>query len=191
MPAHRIAETIGIGCLLVGAAMIGTTQIAGTRTADAPQVVGHGPVIEIETHVTSVALDSCVPRSDSFPTRHAPDDVGNPGGDAVMTRSGLRYRPLSLGCGGPTPRHEDVVQVRLAGWTADGAEIVGIAGEMSLPIKAVVPGFSEGVQLMHVGDRFRLYVPGHLAYDRGIGPGPGPHGMLTFDVELVAISGTR
>jgi FKBP-type peptidyl-prolyl isomerase-like protein len=182
MAAHRIAETVGVGCLLVSAAMLGTTQLADTRAAEAPRVIAHEPTIEIETHVTSVALDACVPRTDSFPSPRAPDDVGHPGGDAVITGSGLRYRPLSMGCGGPTPGHEDVVQVRLAGWTDDGIEIVGIAGEMSLPIRAVVPGFSEGMQLMHVGDRFRLFVPGHLAYGKG---------MLTFDVELVAIRGTR
>ncbi len=171
--------------------MLGTTQLAGTSAAAAPRVIAQEPTIEIETHVTSVALDSCMPRSDSFPSRSAPDDVGGPGSDAVVTGSGLRYRALSMGCGGPTPGREDVVQVRLAGWTADGAEIVGIAGEFSLPIKAVVPGFSEGMQLMHVGDRFRLFVPGHLAYDRGVGPSPGPHGRLTFDVELVGISRPR
>ncbi len=171
--------------------MLAATQLARPQAAEAPQVIAQETTLEIETHVTSVALDTCVPRNDPFPSQHAPADVAHPGGDAVTTGSGLRYRPLAMGCSGPTPGHEDVVQVRLAGWTADGVEIVGIAGDMSLPVRAVVPGFAEGIQLMHVGDRFRLYVPGHLAYDRASGPGPGPHGMLTFDVELLAIRGPR
>ncbi len=182
MSAHRVAEVVGVGAVAIATALIGANQLTSARSADAPRVVAEETSIEIKTHVTSVVLDRCVPRNDPFPSVRAPEDVGHPGSDAVITASGLRYRPLSMGCGGPSPTSGDLVSVRLAGWTLDGLEVVGTSGVMSLPMNAVVPGFSEGLQLMHIGDRFRLFVPSHLAYGKG---------MLTFDVELVAIRGPR
>jgi peptidylprolyl isomerase len=175
MPAR--AETVGWGALLFIAAAVGPMGFVGGRSVDTPRIE-----LEIETRVTSVALDACVLRDDPFPSLRAPEDVGNPGGDTLITTSGLRYRPLAIGCGGPSPSMGDSVQVRLAGWDVSGTEIVGVSEPMSFPLHGVVPGVAEGLQLMHIGDRFRLFVPSHLGYGRG---------MLTFDVELVAIRGPR
>jgi len=184
MPSRRFAETFGVGCVL-GAAVIACTTLAlGHRSAEPPLAEVYAP-----DPIAPVACDA--PR-DPFPSEVAPADVGRPGADAMVTGSGVHYRPLALGCGGASPVGDDVVQVRLAGWTIDGTEIVKTPELLTMRLTAVVPGFREGLELMHVGDRFRLWVPGQLAYDRNAGTtGPGPHGMLTFDVELIGVSGPR
>lgn len=56
----------------------------------------------------------------------------------------------------------------------------------TFPLNRVIPGWTEGVQLMVVGEKRRFWIPGALAYDNSPRPG-APKGMLVFDVELLAI----
>jgi peptidylprolyl isomerase len=147
-------------------------------------------VDEIAPRVTIVATDGCIPPSGEFPSLMAPDDVGYPGG-ASVTPSGVQFRVLAEGCNDLVhPGPSDVVTVRMAGWTLDGTEIVKMRGLMTLPLTAVIPGFRDGVTFMHVGDRFRLWVPSQLAYGTTTAAGR-PSGDLTFDVELVDVKPPR
>jgi peptidylprolyl isomerase len=59
----------------------------------------------------------------------------------------------------------------------------------TFPLNHVIPGWTEGVQLMKVGDKVRFWIPGNLAYDNPAKPSREgvPHGMLVFDVELLGI----
>ena len=80
--------------------------------------------------------------------------------------------------------------VHYTGWTIDGQMFDSsvMRGEpVSLGVETVIKGWTEGLQLMKVGDSYRFWIPGNLAYGNRP-PRPGvPTGMLVFDVELIAI----
>lgn len=117
----------------------------------------------------------------------APEDVAEPPADAEKTASGLASKVLSAGTGNVHPKATSRVRVHYTGWTTDGAMFDSsvVRGEpIVFGLNQVIPGWTEGVQLMVEGEKRRLWIPERLAY-RGM-PG-APQGMLVFDVELIAI----
>lgn len=117
----------------------------------------------------------------------APADVAEPPKDAVVTASGLAYKVLSKGSGTTHPKATSRVRVHYTGWTTDGDMFDSsvVRGEpIVFGLNQVIAGWTEGVQLMAEGDKFRFWIPENLAY-KGM-PG-APAGMLVFDVELIAI----
>lgn len=123
-------------------------------------------------------------------TPPTPEDVAAVPATAKKTASGLAYRVIKAGPGGASPKATDTVEVHYAGWTLDGKlfDASYKRGETTtFPLNGVIPGWTEGVQLMKVGDTYRFWIPGKLAYgDEPNGMG-APTGMLVFDVELVSI----
>lgn len=117
----------------------------------------------------------------------APPDVAAAPADAEKTASGLASKVLSPGSGDKKPTAQDTVRVHYTGWTTDGKMFdssIKRGEPASFPLRAVIPGWTEGVQLMSVGEKRRFWIPKELAYnDR---PGK-PAGMLVFDVELLEI----
>jgi FKBP-type peptidyl-prolyl cis-trans isomerase len=117
----------------------------------------------------------------------APSDVKEPPASAKKTEKGVFYKVLSKGKGGPKPAATDKVEVHYSGWTTDGKMFdssVTRGRTATFPLTAVIPGWTDGLQVMSVGDKTRFWIPEELAY----GGRPGkPAGMLVFDVELVAI----
>jgi FKBP-type peptidyl-prolyl cis-trans isomerase len=120
----------------------------------------------------------------------APADVAAPPADATTTASGLAYKSLQQGTGASHPAPTSKVEVHYTGWTTDGGMFdssVARGKTISFPLNGVIKGWTEGVQLMKVGDKFRFWIPAGMAY--GENPGGGrPGGMLVFDVELFNIS---
>jgi peptidylprolyl isomerase len=120
----------------------------------------------------------------------APADVAAPPADATTTASGLAYKSLQAGTGTSHPGPTSKVEVHYTGWTTDGKMFdssVARGQTISFPLNGVIKGWTEGVQLMKVGDKFRFWIPAGMAY--GENPGGGrPGGMLVFDVELFNIS---
>lgn len=118
-----------------------------------------------------------------------PSDVKAPPADAGKTASGLASKVLQAGKGSKKPAAEDTVTVHYSGWTTDGKlfDSSVMRGEPAVfPLNRVIPGWTEGVQLMVEGEKRRLWIPGKLAY--GDNPPPGaPGGTLVFDVELIEI----
>ena len=118
----------------------------------------------------------------------APADVKAPPKDAKKTPSGLAYRILKKGSG-KQPKDTDAVTVHYSGWTTDGKMFdssVTRGQPATFSLGGVIKGWTEGVQLMHVGDTMRFWIPGKLAY--GDHPRPGaPAGDLVFDIELISI----
>ena len=116
-----------------------------------------------------------------------PPDVKAPPADAAKTSSGLASKVLTKGTGKAHPRPTDDVTVHYTGWTTDGKMFdssVARGEPSSFPLDRVIAGWTEGVQLMVVGEKRRFWIPEALAY-RGQ---PGrPLGMLVFDVELIKI----
>ena len=112
--------------------------------------------------------------------------------DVKTTASGLQYQVVSEGTG-PKPKPTDVVKVKYKGTTLDGKEFDSTeahGGEPAMmPVNKVIPGWSEGVQLMPVGSKYKFWIPAKLAYgEQGTPGGPiQPNATLVFDVELVSI----
>jgi FKBP-type peptidyl-prolyl cis-trans isomerase FklB len=109
----------------------------------------------------------------------------------VTLPSGLQYQILTAGKG-PKPTSSDTVMCNYRGTLIDGTEFDASAqhgGPASLPVSGVIPGWTEALQLMPVGSKWRLFVPADLAYgERGAGGDIGPNAALIFDIELLSIS---
>ena len=117
----------------------------------------------------------------------APADVAAPPADAEKTSSGLATKVLTPGTGSRHPRASSRVKVHYSGWTTDGEMFdssVARNEPISFGLNQVIPGWTEGVQLMVEGESRRLWIPEKLAYG---GQRGAPQGMLVFDVELIAI----
>jgi FKBP-type peptidyl-prolyl cis-trans isomerase len=123
-------------------------------------------------------------------TVEVPTDVAAAPADAEKTASGIAYKVLQKGEGTTHPTATQTVKVHYSGWTTDGKMFdssVKRGTPAEFPLNRVIAGWTEGVQLMVVGDKTRFWIPGSLAYgDTPSRPG-APAGMLVFDVELLEI----
>ena len=122
--------------------------------------------------------------ADSIP---APPDVAAPPADAKLSPSGLASKVLVRGSGEEHPRRRSKVVVHYTGWTTDGEMFDSsvVRGQpASFGLDQVISGWTEGLQLMVVGETRRLWIPQKLAYR---GRSGSPRGMLVFDVQLLEI----
>ncbi len=119
-----------------------------------------------------------------------PKDVAAAPPGAKRTASGLAYTVLAPGKGKVHPSESSRVTVHYTGWTTDGKMFdssVVRDRPSSFYLKGVIPGWTEGLQLMTEGAKYRFWIPGKLAYgDEPKRPG-APAGTLVFDVELLEI----
>ena len=110
--------------------------------------------------------------------------------DSVVTLpSGLQYKILKQGTG-DKPALEDTVICNYKGTLIDGTEFDASekhGGPATFPVKGVIAGWTEALQLMPVGSKWQLFVPSSLAYGAQGPPGIGPNATLIFEVELVSI----
>ncbi|HUR40895.1 MAG TPA: FKBP-type peptidyl-prolyl cis-trans isomerase [Verrucomicrobiae bacterium] len=106
------------------------------------------------------------------------------------TASGLQYETLTEGTGA-APKTSDKVKVHYKGTLIDGTEFDSSYSRgqpVEFPLGNVIPGWTEGLQLMKVGGKSKLYIPSNLAYgERGAGQKIGPNETLIFEVELLDI----
>jgi len=117
----------------------------------------------------------------------APPDVAKPPPNAQKTPKGVFYKVLKKGTGDKKPTGTDQVSVHYTGWTTDGKRF-----DSSLPegkprqfrVTGVIPGWTDALLQMVVGDKWRIWIPEELAYK---GAPNRPQGMLVFDVELLGI----
>jgi peptidylprolyl isomerase len=114
----------------------------------------------------------------------APPDVAAPPKDAQKTAKGVMYKVLKPGKGGEKCKGHDSVKVHYTGWTTDGrmfdsSVVSGKPAEFNL--SGLIPGWSDGMQVMSAGDKVRFWIPEELAYKGAPGR---PAGMLVFDIEL-------
>ncbi len=118
----------------------------------------------------------------------APSDVKAPPADAKKTASGLAYKVIKEGTGARHPKSSDSVTVHYTGWTTDGKMFdssVTRGQPATFPLDGVIPGWTEGVQLMVEGEKARFWIPEKLAYKGE----RAPYGTLVFDIELIKIGG--
>ena len=107
----------------------------------------------------------------------------------TVTKSGLQYEVISEGKG-PKPKATDMVKVHYTGTLIDGTKFdssVDRKEPAEFPLDHVIPGWTEGVQLMNVGSKYKFYLPSELAYGaQGAGSIPA-NSVLIFEVELLSI----
>jgi hypothetical protein len=117
----------------------------------------------------------------------APPDVAAAPADAIRTSSNLASRILKPGTGTRHPRPNSMVTVNYTGWTTDGKMFdssVAKGQPLQIGLDGVIPGWTEGVQMMVEGEKRRFWIPSQLAYDGQPGM---PQGTLVFDIELIRI----
>ncbi len=110
----------------------------------------------------------------------------------VVTDSGLQYKVLAEG-DGASPSESDTVEVHYEGTLLDGSVFDSSyqRGEtVSFPVNGVIAGWTEALQMMKVGSKWKLFIPSDLAYGPGgAGQMIGPNAALVFEVELLGIKG--
>jgi FKBP-type peptidyl-prolyl cis-trans isomerase len=108
----------------------------------------------------------------------------------TTTKSGLQYEVIKEGSG-PKPAATDQVQVHYHGTLVNGKVFdssVERGEPITFPLQGVIKGWTEGVQLMPTGSKFRFFIPSELAYgEQGAGDDIGPGATLIFEVELLGI----
>ena len=108
----------------------------------------------------------------------------------ITTGSGLQYEVITQGYG-PQPSAQDVVRVHYKGMLINGTEFDSSYSRgqpIEFPLDGVIPGWTEGLQLMNTGSKYRLVIPSNLGYGPdGMGPRIPPDSTLIFEVELLDI----
>lgn len=107
-----------------------------------------------------------------------------------VTPSGLQYRVIQKG-DGAMPTKNDVVKCHYRGTFVDGTEFDSSyqAGEpIEFEVTGVIQGWTEALQLMHVGDKWQLFIPSKLAYGEQGNPRIGPNETLIFEIELLDVT---
>jgi FKBP-type peptidyl-prolyl cis-trans isomerase len=147
--------------------------------------------------VASLCLIGCAKTSQSDVAANAgtnaPGAAAAPAtaGEMTTTASGLKYQVLKHGTGTVSPKATDTVKVHYEGKLLNGTVFdssIARGQPISFPLNQVIPGWTEGLQLMKVGDKFKFEIPANLAYGAN-SPSPAipPNSTLVFEVELLGI----
>jgi FKBP-type peptidyl-prolyl cis-trans isomerase len=137
---------------------------------------------------TQTASENTAVTNASGPTA---DAAGAQTSEMITTASGLKYLVLKRGTGTVSPKATDTVRVHYHGTLLDGTVFdssVERGQPISFSLNRVIPGWTEGLQLMKVGDKFKFEIPPNLAYgDQSPSPKIPPNSTLVFEVELLGI----
>ena len=138
--------------------------------------------------VVALSVGACASSSapDEEKAIPAPPDVAAPPADAPRTASGLASKVLTPGTGNRHPRPNSRVTVHYTGWMTDGEMFdssVARGEPATFGLNEVIPGWTQGVQMMVEGEKRRFWIPAKLAY----GDSGKVRGMLVFDIELLKI----
>jgi len=108
----------------------------------------------------------------------------------TVTASGLQYEVITAG-NGPAPAADDTVRVHYVGTLLDGSKFdssIDRGEPAEFGVNQVIPGWTEALQLMPVGSKYKLYIPSAIAYGaQGAGQAIPPNAALVFEVELLDI----
>ena len=169
-PASPLVKWIVLGMLILG--LVGLLVWAGTQSQVATAKVS-------TTQATGAAPDGAV---------YLEQHKGKPG--VKTTASGLQFEVLAQGTG-PMPAATDMVTVHYEGKLLDGTVFDSSyqrGQPASFGLNQVIPGWTEGVQLMHTGSKYRFTIPPALGYgEQGAGGAIPPNAVLIFDIELLGV----
>ena len=164
---------------------------AGATGAGTAKWVGFGVVLLVLVGLlvwagTQRAVEATRPADLAYLAAHK----GKPG--VKTTASGLQYEVLTEGTG-PKPTAADTVAVHYEGKLVDGTVFdssIARGQPAVFPLGQVIPGWTEGVQLMHTGSKYRFTIPPELGYGpRGAGGVIPPNAVLVFEIELLGVQG--
>lgn len=138
-----------------------------------------------------VGCNKPTPTSDTTGGTNAAGAANSPKDEMTTTSSGLKYQVIKKGTGTVSPKASDSVNVHYHGTLLNGTVFdssVQRGQPISFPLNAVIAGWTEGLQLMKVGDKFKFEIPPNLAYGPS-SPSPAipPNSTLVFEVELLGI----
>ncbi len=141
--------------------------------------------------VCLLGCNKVTPNGDNPGGTNAPAAASSPKSEMKTTATGLKYQVLKQGIGTVSPKASDTVNVHYHGTLLDGTVFdssVERGQPISFPLNAVIRGWTEGLQLMKVGDKFKFEIPPDLAYGPA-SPSPKipPNSTLVFEVELLSI----
>ena len=179
--AAALAVTPALGACNRGSA--DQTAEAAAEAAAAPEAAAEAPA----AGAAPAGADNAA-KSEKFLAENASKAT------VKTTASGLQYEVLSEGpASGVSPKETDLIDVHYVGTLIDGLEFDSSRARGAaarFPLNQVIPGWTEGVQLMSEGDRYRFFIPPDLAYgEQGTPGGPiGPNEALIFDVELIKVT---
>lgn len=134
-----------------------------------------------------VVLGACSSAPSEVPPIPAPPDVAAAPADAIRTPTNLASKVLQPGTGTRHPRPNSEVTVHYTGWRTNGEMFdssVAKGRPLTIGLDHVIPGWTEGVQMMVEGEKRRFWIPAKLAYEADP---MGPQGLLVFDIELIRI----
>lgn len=146
-----------------------------------------GRVASYAQVMQEMGATSMVGAQPQAPAPPAPADVAAFPMDADRSSSGLVSRVIKPGTGTRKPGPTSTVTVHYTGWTTDGKSFdssIPRGKPATVPIGRVMPGWTEGLQLMVVGEERRFWIPDVLAYKGVAGK---PQGTLVFDIELIDV----
>jgi FKBP-type peptidyl-prolyl cis-trans isomerase len=172
---------------------LGLIALVACGKSESGSAATSAPTNTATASTASAAVQNASPAPAPTPSGlPAPPDVAAAPADATKTASGLASKVLAKGTGKDHPAPTDKVKVHYTGWTTAGQMFDSsvVRGEpTSFPLNGVIKGWTEGLQLMVVGEKRRFWIPAALAY--GTQPRNGaPGGDLVFDVELIDIVAT-
>ena len=148
-------------------------------------------LVDLKSRVTAIQREQALAKAEknleegqAFLEENAKTD------DVITTPSGLQYEIITTGEGN-SPRAEDKVTVHYKGTLLDGTEFDSSYSRnepATFALNRVIKGWTEGVQLMKPGAKYRFFIPPDLAYgSRGAGGSIGPNETLIFEVELLSV----
>ena len=198
--SYAIGLNIGGQLAAEGADIDPTILAEGLKAA----LTGQKPAMTEEEMGAALSEFSKIAQEEATAKAKAKGDKNRAAGDAFLnenkqkkgvkvTASGLQYSVLKQG-DGASPKKTDTVKVHYHGTLINGEVFdssVKRGEPAQFPVNRVIPGWTEALQMMKVGDKWQLVIPSDLAYgDRGTPGGPiGPGAVLIFDVELLEIAG--
>ena len=164
--------------------LAGAVLVAVAACATQPQTGKKHEVGPASSHPNTMTTSPTLEKGRAF----LADNAKTPG--VQQTPSGLQYRILAPGTG-RTPQATDTVVVHYRGILLNGQEFDSSHKRNSpaeFPLNRVIPGWTEGLQLIQEGGKIELFVPSNLAYGpRGAGGIIGPDETLIFEVELLTV----
>ncbi len=194
--SYSLGVNVGKSLLQQGIEINADIVAVGLRDA----MAGESKLTDEQVQATLMALqEDAMQRQSDVRSKEGIDNLksseeylaANKAKDGVMTTpSGLQYKVVTEGTGAK-PKVTDKVSVHYTGKLADGSTFDSShdrGAPAQFALNQVIPGWTEGLQLMSVGSTYMLYIPPSIGYgENGAGASIGPNAVLIFEVELIEI----